>query len=376
MIIITDKTKCSGCGACAQVCPQNCINMTADNEGFLYPYADAARCVKCGLCLKVCPILNNKPQNKVAAVYGASAKDQGLLSVSSSGGMFSLIADYVFERGGVVFGAAFDENFKVAHNFVDNKEDLDALRRSKYVQSETADTFQKSKEFLQSGRLVLFTGVSCQIAGLKNYLCKEYQNLYTADLICHSVTSPEVWEKYLKENFISGAVKINFRDKTFGWEKSGGVIYLKDGKELPLDTYLLGFGGSLYGRPSCHKCAFKGAHKYADFTMADFWGVQKAKPELYNKNGVSLLTLNSQKAQKVFEEIKRNMNYAQVNLEEVVRYNPCFYKSRKPSPKRAEFFARFQKEPLNGIIKTLTKESFFKGKARIIFYKLRALLGR
>jgi coenzyme F420-reducing hydrogenase beta subunit len=357
MINITDKTKCSGCAACFSVCGKNAIEMKPDEEGFLYPFVDNSACIKCGLCVKGCPVLNNRPQNKIAKVYAATNKDENVLQKSSSGGMFSLLANYIFSGGGIVFGAAFDENFKVVHKSAQNHEELDALRRSKYIQSEIGETFKQTKGFLDNKRSVLFTGTPCQIAGLKNYLGKDYEELLTADLICHSVVSPEVWEQYL-ERELGGIISADFRDKTFGWDKSRAVIYLRDKKEISAGNFMLGFGYCLYCRPSCGNCSFKDAAKHSDFTMADFWGVKKVKPETYDKNGVSLLILNSQKASNVFEEIKQNIKYAEIPLEDAIRYNPMFYKSAKLHPKRNEFFKNFESEPLNKLIPRLTYKPF------------------
>ena len=385
MLTVTDKTKCSGCGACANKCPKTCITMASDGEGFLYPAVDFVLCVKCGICLKACPVLNNAPQNKVEKVYAAAAKDGDLLKKSSSGGMFSLLADYILDKGGIVFGAAFDEKWKVHHRFVDTKKDLDLIRRSKYVQSEIGNTFLQVKDFLNKGRYVLFAGTSCQIAGLKNYLSKNYENLYTADLICHGVPSPRIWQIFLEQNTKNkdNIIGINFRFSR-GWKYFFLILFMESKKTLPnfnlfrqitlglpdgkikgllYEKYLYlsffsGFLRNLFLRPVCHACPFRGQEKYADFTMADFWGVQKIRPEMYDKNGVSLLMLNSQKAMGIFEEIKQNMKYEELGLEEAVKYNLMFYKSVKPHHKRGEFFKNFETEPLDKLVKRLTYKPF------------------
>ena len=199
MIEITDKSQCCGCTACASVCPKMCIAMKEDEEGFLYPEADASLCIGCGLCEKVCPVLHQGDARKPLAVYAAKNRDENVRMASSSGGIFSLLAERVIDDGGVVFGARFDDNWEVIHDFAETKEKLVAFRGSKYVQSCMESCFVQAKRFLDGGRKVLFTGTSCQIAGLKNYLRKDYENLLAVDVVCHGVPSPEAWRKYVKE---------------------------------------------------------------------------------------------------------------------------------------------------------------------------------
>lgn len=364
MIFISDKTKCCGCGACFNVCPKNCITMKRDEEGFAYPSVDKDLCVNCGLCEKVCPVINNTPSNEVKTVYGARHKSAEIKALSSSGGMFSLLARHVLNQGGAVFGAAFNENWQVCHEYAETSEDLDKLRRSKYVQSDIGDSFKTAKDFLQKGRRVLFTGTPCQISGLKNYLGKDYPNLLTADIICHGVPSPGVWERFLAETAPASTVAgVDFRHKRFGWDASYLAITLKDGRTLPEAKGILKYFKSflyrsqgkffrliyrlpytisnLYERPSCHACAFKGKKKYSDFTMADLWGVRHTMPEMYDVRGVSVLMLNSPKAEAVFKDVERDLVYKELPFELMSKYNPYFLRSTSPSPLRAAFFKAF-----------------------------------
>lgn len=384
MIEIKDKKDCCGCSACAQVCPKNSITMKADEEGFLYPIVNKDSCINCRLCEKICPVLNKPASNQPLATYAAKHKDTEVKLKSSSGGMFTALAEYILKQGGVVFGAAFDKDWQVSHQWAETLEDLDKLRRSKYVQSDINGTYKKAEDFLKAGRQVLFTGTPCQIAGLKNYLRKDYDNLLTADIICHGVPSPGVWSKFLKETAPTEKIKfINFRFKRFGWDKSYLNITLKNGKELsgpngmfklftPLFRakdgkfwrfiYRLPFGiSNLYERPSCHSCAFKGPYKTADFTMADLWGVNKIKPDFYDNKGISVLLVNTVKAAKFFDDIKDNMIYSFLSYEDMVKYNPYFIKSVSPSPNREEFFRRYKNESFYSIInsfKPLKKRIF------------------
>ena len=199
MISIKDKKKCCGCSACVQRCPKQCINFREDNEGFRYPYIDTDKCINCGLCEKVCPIINQYNEKVPTKVYAAINTNEKIRMQSSSGGIFTYIATKVIEEKGVVFGARFDKNWEVKHDFTENIEGLSAFRGSKYMQSRIEDNYLKVEKFLKDGRKVLFSGTPCQIAGLKRYLKKNYENLLTIDIICHGVPSPKIWRLYLNE---------------------------------------------------------------------------------------------------------------------------------------------------------------------------------
>ena len=197
MIDIKEKNNCCGCSACVQICPKQCISMAADNEGFLYPQVNSAICIDCGLCEKVCPVINQSAPREPLVVYAAKNNNEDIRLKSSSGGIFTLLAEKVIEEGGVVFGAKFDADWNVVHDYTETIEGLAAFRGSKYVQSIIGDNFKTAKQFLNNGRKVLFSGTPCQIAGLKKYLRKEYDNLLTVDVVCHGVPSPMVWRDYL-----------------------------------------------------------------------------------------------------------------------------------------------------------------------------------
>ena len=375
MINITDKTNCCGCSACFNICLKDSIKMEYDSEGFLYPKVNNDKCIKCGLCIKSCPIINNKKENKVLEVYGAKNKNVDEQLKSSSGGMFSIFANYVLEQNGIVFGATFDNNWKVVHKYIDKKEDLDDLRRSKYVQSDINTTYKQAKQFLDEGKIVLFTGTPCQIAGLKHYLKKYYENLLLIDLICFQVASPIVWKKFLEENFdIEDIKQIDFRDKLYGWDKSIMSLSLKNNNKYPKLSFIYsllpkrikmllsatnyalsyrkGCLSGLFSRPSCHKCYFKG-DRNSDFTIGDLWGINNILPNMYDNKGVSVLTINSQKAKEVFEKVKNNVEYEQINYDDMIKHNPAFVSSAPIHLKREYFFKRYQFENLNKLIPEL-----------------------
>ena len=197
MIAIKEKHNCCGCSACVQVCPKQCIRMYADNEGFLYPQVNSTICIDCGLCEKVCPVINQNKPNVPLSVYAAKNINEEVRIKSSSGGIFTLLAEQIISEGGVVFGARFNENWEVVHDYTETIDGLESFRGSKYVQSSISDNFKVAKQFLKEGRKVLFSGTPCQIAGLKKFLQKEYENLLTMEVVCHGVPSPMVWRDYI-----------------------------------------------------------------------------------------------------------------------------------------------------------------------------------
>ena len=230
MIELNSKQNCTGCSACANICPRGCIRMTADEEGFLYPKVNEEMCMDCGLCENVCPMQHKPQQHELLAVYGAKNNDDAVRFTSSSGGMFTLFAEFVLKQGGVVVGAALDEQLAVHHVLVDSLADLPKLRGSKYVQSKIGKIYSEVRQILRAGRKVLFSGTPCQIAGLKRYLVKPSENLLTVDVVCHGVPSPKVYQKHLRELAQEAGepvVQVKFRDKAKGW-KHGETLFFTE----------------------------------------------------------------------------------------------------------------------------------------------------
>ena len=388
MIDIKEKKDCCGCGACVQRCPKSCISMREDNEGFLYPEVDKEMCIDCGLCEKVCPVINQSKERQPLVVYAAKHKDEQIRLASSSGGAFTAIAEPVIEEGGVVFGAKFDKDWSVIHDYTETKEGLAAFRGSKYVQSRIGESYKNAEAFLKTGRKVLFSGTPCQIAGLKRFLCKEYDNLLTVDFICHGVPSPGVWREYLKEETARqcggknsvlfhpkdnlGDVRIeniSFRDKRLGWKKFSFALTLSvpDGhgakntvllsEPLNENIFLRGFLANLYLRPSCHACPAKKFKSGSDVTIGDFWGVQNVMPEIDDDKGVSALMVNSLKLDVCFRNSK--IKKWSTHYNSILRYNPSIEKSVKLSDKRECYFNKI-KRPFSEKVYQLTKISILK----------------
>lgn len=297
-ITLAPATSCTGCAACVSACPRHCITMREDREGFLQPHIDTQSCVACHKCERICPILNpvTIPQEPATRAYAAINRDNDIRMQSSSGGVFYALAKWTIEQGGVVFGARFDDNWEVMHDYTETLEGIKPFMRSKYVQSRIGNTFVQARQFLAQGRWVLYSGTPCQLGGLKAYLGKDYDRLIMIDLICHGVPSPSVWRKYLTEVCQNDKVlDVNFRDKTNGWKGFQQVIITTTTRrENQMDNlFFRGFLQDVYLRRSCYRCAFKTLHRCTDFTIADHWGTPQCCPDIDDDKGVSLMFVHN-----------------------------------------------------------------------------------
>lgn len=319
MVEIFDKHNCCGCAACVQACPKQCISFDEDEQGFRYPLVNKAECIDCGLCEKVCPCLNQDEARKPLKVYAAINPNEAIRMKSSSGGIFTMLAETIIDDGGVVFGARFDENWEVIHDYTETKEGLEAFRGSKYVQSRIGETYKQAHEFLNAGRKVLFSGTSCQIAGLKKFLRKEYDNLLTVEVVCHGVPSPRVWRSYLKDKFdVSQISHISFRDKSTGWldfslkiEQNGKQTFVEP---MSRNIYMKAFLRDLSLRPSCYNCPSKSGKSHAAIALADFWGHQLINPSEFDNMGTSLVLAYTDKGKNLISNLgcaeKADLQYA------------------------------------------------------------------
>ncbi len=317
------KNICTGCRACEKRCPINAIKMVEDKKGFLYPEVDEKICIKCGLCARICPT-NNKETEKEKRAYATYNKDEKIRLDSSSGGIFDILAKHIIKKGGVVFGAAFDKDFNVKHIYIDNIKDVYKLRKSKYVQSDTTDTFETAKKILDEGKYVYYSGTPCQIEGLKSYLGKEYDKLVTQDIICHGVPSPRVWREYLKYKAIN-IQDINFRSKEkSSWEEYQFKIVYNNKEEYEdhnKNIFMRLFLSDLILRDSCYNCKFKKENRESDFTLADFWGIDKTNKQMNDHKGISLLIINSPKGQEILKNILNKIEIKEVLFKDAIKGN-------------------------------------------------------
>lgn len=311
MPLLAEKTQCTGCAACYSKCPKDAITMTADETGFLYPNVNAGVCVECGACSKACPVIgdvketNSEPQ----AAYVMRHKDNVIRSESTSGGAFTAIAQTIIQRGGTVFGAVFNADMKVVHCFVENEEDLQKFRNSKYVQSEIGNTFKEVKLFLKEGRWVCYSGTPCQIHGLLKYLeGVDQSKLITVDLVCHCVPSPLIFEKYVdyQKKKLGDFNSLVFRDKGRGYSYSTMAIY-KDGKcsyrnGSESDLWFRAFLHGFCDRDSCSECRFQKWPRQSDLTIWDCFTVRKLAPSMDDNKGVTSVIAWSVKGNNIINE--------------------------------------------------------------------------
>lgn len=341
MINITDKHNCCGCSACVQACPQKCIRFDEDDQGFIYPVASADACNDCGLCESVCPCLSQGNALSPLKLVTAYNPNEEIRMKSSSGGIFSMLADYVITGGGVVFGARFDENWDVIHDYTDNKEGLAAFRGSKYAQSFMNGSYAKAKDFLDAGRLVLFSGTGCQIAGLKRYIGREYGNLIAVENLCHSIPSPKVWRMYLDEICKGNVVKsVNFRDKSTGWSRYSYslVVDYEGGRfvDSAQGYYMNALTSNLITRPSCSVCPSRFGKSGADILLADCWGIWDIKPEKDDNKGCSTVEVFTPKGMGVLNQL--GLETEEIPLSQLAEYNKGLQPPEPNHVMREEFF--------------------------------------
>lgn len=352
-LVLDKKEDCTGCNACAEACPQNCIQMQADGEGFYYPIIDELKCVNCNLCKKVCPVIQNKLSNFSPTAYVGYSADKEIRENSSSGGIFSVLANAVIGKGGWVYGATFDENFIVCHNGVNDKQGVKKLRTSKYVQSDVRNVFSDVKTKLNNNELVYFSGTPCQIEGLLSYLGKDYENLYTQDIVCHGVPSPAVWKAYL-ETFKGKKKQVSFRDKKYGWHYFSMRIRTSKRnyvKRLDQDVYTKLFLDNVILRPSCYACHFKKEVRNSDFTLADCWNGNLLGLSLKDDDkGLSMIFVNSEKGKNFIALLKDSLALQQVDYDKAIKAQTAATNSVKKTEQRTVFF---ESTSVNGYEKTI-----------------------
>lgn len=373
-IVSYGSEKCCGCTACHSVCPKHCITMKEDKEGFLYPVVDKSLCIDCEQCIKVCSFHNPYNEEKPIKVYAAYNNTESIRLQSSSGGIFTLMAEKTIKEGGVVFGARFTKDWQVEIVPVEDIEGLAAFRESKYLQARVGESFKQAKDYLRQGRKVLFSGTPCQIAGLKHYLRKDYDNLLTVDFVCHGVPSPKVWAKYLSQVTDAGkkAIKdIKFRDKPNGWKRFNFTLNYNDAdKSYTMSSYngknhyMRAFLSDLILRPSCYNCQVKCGRSHSDITIADFWGIDQALPQMDDDKGTSLLLIHTAKGKEALNF--EGMKYADASYDEALKFNPSIEKCVAPHRNRKDFFEKLDSS--DDLLALIDKELKPKPKEQIRIY--------
>lgn len=366
MIDIKRKEDCCGCSACEQICPKSCISMASDNEGFPYPHVDSSICVNCGLCEKVCNILHPRDERDPLNVLAAINNDEDVRMKSSSGGIFHLLAESTIRKGGVVFGARFDENWQVVFDYAETLADVEPFMGSKYVQAEVGSAYKTARRFLEEGRSVLFSGTPCQIAGLRQYLRKDYPNLLAVDFVCHGVPSPKVWDKYLNGIYqnLRSIGSIEFRNKGRGWTDFSFKVSAEPNTNslfIPFrkSHYMKAFLSDIILRPSCYECQSKAGRSGSDITLADFWGISSVAPEMNDDKGTSMVFINTGRG-------KASLDFNAFRHEEttygrIKPLNPACFRSPARPVKRDYFFSMLDSvddmNALNTLIERCTRPS-------------------
>lgn len=368
MINIQNKVDCCGCNACGDACAQGAITFKTDKEGFWYPEVDRQKCTDCHLCEKVCPIINVKELKKndfpQSICYAAEHKNLEVVFDSTSGGLFSALADIMYKCGGYVGGAVFNDDFSVRQYISNDKKDLPRLRSSKYLQSHLDGFYKQVRDLLRAGEKVLVCGSPCQMAAMRAFLRKDYDNLLIADYICRGTNSPKVWRKYLdtyEERYGSPVAYAKSKSKEYGWRNLTQKVILANGKAYyetkDQNNFTKGYlKTNVYCRPSCYDCKFKGFPRIADITLADFWGIEKIDKNFEKNLGTSLVMINSKKGEVYFEEVKKRINYLEMPFEKSIAGNRALTHPLPPSKvDRSAFF-----DDLDKMSFTKLAEKYFK----------------
>lgn len=356
------KNECCGCTACREVCPYNAIDMKSDEEGFIYPVVNPDKCVKCMLCKKVC-VKRENPQTieftkSYPMIYAVNNKKLEVKSKSSSGGIFPELVQYIIEElGGYVVGVKFDQDMNAVSAIAHTLEEAKEFFGAKYTKSDFTGMFRKVKKLLEQGEMVLYSGLPCEAAGLRAFLRKKYDNLIICEVLCHAGPSPLVFRRYvdyLEKRFHAKVKKINFRDKSKGWLAMDNTMVVEFADREPLkvvarrNNYYRSFIKDNIARPACSNCSFVYTNRVGDLTMGDFWGIQYAKPEMFDNQGTSILMINTPLGENLWNKISDRFTFEESDLKEAFRYN--HKKPIKLTEKRSEFFERFEKEEINTLL--------------------------
>ena len=362
---LVSKEECTGCGACAKSCPKQAIQFRDDLEGFPTPFIAADLCVDCGICQDVCPAVNMPETNRVRTAYAAQLLDREALMESTSGGIFTALARAIFQREGLVYGCVWDHKYNAVFGRAEKEKDIIPMRGSKYVWSWAGDVFQEIKDFLKAGRIVLFTGMPCQVAGLRSFLRKDYANLYCVSFFCGGAPSPLAFREYLKtitKDVSFEELDFKFRDK----KKFGvGVNISYQGKgereyqSFVRNSYFFAYHKKVMHRRPCYHCRYRYKDRIDDLTFGDFWGVSQYHEEFDIRAGVSALLVNSDKGEELFEQIRDQLQVSPTKAAYIAEANNLTLGNNQVNFKLFRF--------RNAFFKTLKKKGWSSAEKRYLF---------
>ena len=372
-----EKKECCGCSVCADICPTHAIEMTSDEEGFLYPKVNINVCVSCGKCIHSCgfnPVDKSLTPPKAFAVKHI---DDKVRMGSRSGAAFIAFSDVILNHSGVVYGASMQSDFSVRHCRAVNRKQRDLMKKAKYVQSSTVDIYPQVAQDLDAGKEVLFSGTPCQVTGLQSYLSELHiddSKLYCCDLVCHGVPSPAIWKDYvfyIRNKYGKEIIEANFRDKEFGWNTHFESFILKDRKrKVVRKDYSDLFCQNIMFRPSCHNCYFATVYRTGDLTLADFWGIEKNEASFNDNRGVSLVLVNSEKGFKLFKQAQKDFQSFECEISNCLQ--PSLVEPTSASPRREKFWEDYKKMNFPKLLKRYTTpqnhKAFLKKKIKEILY--------
>lgn len=379
MLEVLEKKRCTGCTACKNICPVNAIEMMENTQGFLFPEINQETCVDCGLCRKTCPVIADKKATVPLEIVALKHKNKEIRENSTSGGAFSLLAEKILSEDGIVYGAAFTQEWSVKHIRVTDMDGLKLLQKSKYVQSNMGHAYENVKQDLTEGKKVLFSGTACQCDGLLNYLQKKQvsvADLYLCDLICHGVPSPKIWKDYVefrKKKY--GKIKsIDFRDKTKGWRDFKMSFVDENGKKhfsrQSDDYFFILFFHNFILREACHHCEYTNIERISDFTLGDFWGVEEMYQGFSDDEGISILLVNSRKGKILTDQLLEKTQSIRVAENECMLRQPNLSHPTRKNMRAEEFWDDYSKHGFEYIIKKYADGSILGRIKREYLYKI------
>lgn len=381
MIVINNKEDCCGCTACYNICPQKAIKMMPDEEGFLYPTIDHDKCVNCGLCDKICPVKDKDEHQEDTKAYIFRYRKPDIVEQSTSGGLFTAIAELFLDKQAVIYGTGYDEDMNVICKSITSKDGLQEMRGSKFVQSDLGNSFFEIKKQLKSSRIVVFSGTPCQVAGLLSYLGGKPDNLFCIDFVCRGVPSPGLWKNYvnmMEKKYKSKMIGARFKNKTYGYHASTMKIDFTNGKTWygsgRIDPFMKAFVKELASRPSCAACAFKGTERFSDVTMFDCYEFSQITGRKDDNKGWSSALVHTDMGKRIFEELKSNSIIIQASLKDIITENGIMVQhSAKPNEQRENFYQLVASMPIDQAmdrIMPISKKDRIIEFSKRIFYKL------